>query len=318
MVGYGPALASIRPHFPESVLISLATHGIPQRLRLIEISSGAVSRGPSIRGDLRDAWDGGSDLWLLTTYAIHRVSRTDLTAGATITIPKFRWWFTPILSGRFLALSQPERGRTPVLDVGSGSVDTITMPTPDLSIDQSNGCIVLSFWAGEARGFDFDLRPARTRRELAVGLTPVRLSSEVIFLHATREIARNVHPRDPNVTWLYPTGTLAAFDLETWSVTREVGTAGVDRLIGADGFGRIVATDSVKSLSLIDPTTLLVLARWNFGEPAVSIAQAGATSVAYRTRDGRVRVVDWSSVGRVAGRDVRAAAGASEARSRDT
>ena len=295
MIGYGPALASIRPHFPDSVLVSLATRGIPQRLRLVNVASGTVVKGDSIRGDLRDAWAGDSDLWLLTAYALHRVSRTDLTVKATIKVPKFRWWLIPMFAGRFLALSQPERVRTPVLSVATGALKTITMPTPDLAVDQDEDCLVLSFWAAQARAFDSDLKPARVKRELPLGLTPVRLGDEVVFLPATRNVARNVYPREPTVTWLYPTGRLAAFDLSTWAVTREGTAEGVDRLVGVDSGGRIVAADWAKTLSLIDPRKLSVVARWNLAERAVSIAQAGATSIAYRTRDGRLLVVDWSS-----------------------
>ena len=294
--GYVPALASIWPHFPDSVLASLATRGIPQRLRLVNIASGTVVKGDSIRGDLRDAWAGDPDLWLLTAYALHRVSRTDLKVKATIKVPKFRWRLIPMFAGRFLALSQPERVRTPVLSVATGSVKTITMPTPDLAIDGDEGCLVLSFWAAEARAFDFSLKPARVPRRLPLGLSPVRFGDEVIFLPATRDVARNVYPREPSVTWLYPTGRLAAFDLSTWAVTREATAGALDQLVGVDSGGRIVAMDSGKTLSLIDPRKLSVMARWNLAERAVSIAQAGATSIAYRTRDGRLRVVDWFSL----------------------
>jgi hypothetical protein len=296
MIGYGPALASIRPHFPDTVLVSLATRGIPQRLRLVNVASGTVVKGDSIRGDLRDAWGDDSDLWLLTAYALHRVSRTDLAVKATIKVPRFRWWLIPMFAGQFLALSQPERVRTPMVSIRGLSVKTITMPTPDLAIDDDEGCLVFSFWAAEARAFDSNLRPARVQRRLPLGLSPVRLGDEVIFLPATRDVARNVHPREPSVTWLYPTGRLAAFDLSTWALTREGAAEGLDRLVGVDSGGRIVAADSAKTLSLIDPIKLSVVARWNLAERAVSLAQAGATSIAYRTRDGRLRVVDWFSL----------------------
>ena len=296
MIGYGPALASIRPHSRDSVLVSLATRGIPQRLRLVNIASGTVLKGDSIQGDLRDAWGDGSDLWLLTAYALYRVSISDLTVKTTIKVPHFRWWLIPMFAGRYLALSQPQRVRTPVLSIRGPSLKTITMPTPDLAIDDDEGCLVLSFWAAEARTFDSNLRPAREKRRLPLGLSPVPLGDEVIFLPATRDVARNVYPREPSVTWLYPTGRLAAFDISTWAITREGTADGLDRLVGVDGGGRIVATDSAKTLSLVDARKLSVVARWNLAERAVSIAQAGATSIAYRTRDGRVRVVDWFSL----------------------
>jgi hypothetical protein len=291
-IAYPPDLATIGP---SAVLLSLDTRGVPSKLRRVDVRTGAVQKGGTIRGCLRDAWSG-KDLWILTTYALHRVSNADLSVGQTMKVPHFLHRLVPLLSARFLALSQIERKRTTVLSPSDGTLQVVTMPTPDISIDHGDSCTVLSFWAGEARGFDGDLKPTRERRELPLGLTPKWFGGEILFLRATREIARNVSPVQPDVKWLYPTGVLAVFSPDGWRVSREARVGSLDGLLGADGDGRIIATDQTQhTVALIDPSTFAVMARHSFREQAFGIVQAGPFAVAYRPWSGHLRVIDWSS-----------------------
>jgi hypothetical protein len=261
----------------------------------VDVRTGAVQKGGTIRGCLRDAWLG-KDLWILTTYALHRLSNTDLSVRETLKVPHFLHRLVPLLSARFLALSQIERKRTSVLSPSDGTLQVVTMPTPDISIDHGDSCTVLSFWAGEARGFDGDLKPTRERRELPLGLTPKWFGGEILFLRATREIARNVSPVQPDVKWLYPTGVLAVFSPADWSISREERVGSLDGLLGVDGDGRIIATDHTRhAVALIDPSTFAVMARHSFREQAFGIVQAGPFAVAYRPWSGHLRVIDWSS-----------------------
>jgi len=192
-IAYPPDLAKIGP---SAVLLSLDTRGVPSKLRRVDVRTGEVQKGGTIRGCLRDAWPG-KDLWVLTTYALHRVANADLSVKETLKVPHFLHRLVPLLSARFLALSQIERKRTPVLSQSDGALQVVTMPTPDISMDHGDSCTVLSFWAGEARGFDGNLEPTRKLRELPLGLTPIWFGGEILFLRATREIARNVSPVQP-------------------------------------------------------------------------------------------------------------------------
>jgi len=296
-IGYGPELAAVGPDRSSTVALSIGTRGVPSHLRLVDVSTGAVQKGATIRGSLRDAWRT-DDLWILATYALHRVSARDLSLKETLKVPKFLWRFVPLLSSRFLALSQPGRTRTTVLSLDRGTLHVVGMPTPDISIDDGDRSLVLSFWAGEARQFDAKLKAMPERRTLPLGLTPIADRGVILFLRATREVARNVLPPQPDVKWLYPTGTLALFDPTSWTVSREASIGPVDKIVGLDGGGRAIATDyATKRLTLIDPATLNVLARHEFSERAIGIVQAGRFSVAYRPRSGRLRVIDWSSTG---------------------
>ncbi len=292
-IAYPPDLAKVGSD-PFAVLLSLDTNGVPSKLRRVDVRTGAVQKGGTIRGCLRDAWLG-KDLWILTTYAVHRLSNADLSVKETIKVPHFLHRLVPLLSARFLALSQRERKRTTVLSQSDGTLQVVTMPTPDISIDQGDSCAVLSFWAGVARGFDGDLKPTRERRELPLGLTPIRLGNEILFLRATREIFRNVSPIQPKVKWLYPTGVLAQFDPTSWRIMREARVGSFDALLGIDGDGRIIATEHTKhTVALIDPRTLRVVAHHAFRERAYGIVQAGPFAVAYRPWSGHLRVIDWS------------------------
>jgi hypothetical protein len=293
-IAYPPDLARDGPERPFAVLLSLDTNGVPSKLRRVDVRTGAVQRGGTIRGCLRDAWPG-KDLWILTTYAVHRVSNADLSVKETIKVPHFRQRFVPVLSARFLALSQIERKRTTVLSPSDGALQVVTMPTPDISIDHGESCTVLSFWAGEARGFDGALKPTRERRELPLGLSPVFFGGEILFLRATREVARNVSPVQPDVKWLYPTGMLAGFNPGGWTISREARVGSLDALLGVDGDGRIIAADHLTHVvALIDPSTFTVVARHSFRERAFGIVQAGPFAVAYRPWSGHLRVIDWS------------------------
>ena len=293
-IAYPPDLAKVGSEHPFAVLLSLDTNGVPSKLRRVDVRTGAVQRGGTIRGCLRDAWSG-KDLWILTTYAVHRVSNADLSVKETIKVPHFLHRLVPLLSARFLALSQIERKRTSVLSPSDGTLKVVTMPTPDISIDHGEGCTVLSFWAGEARGFDGDLKPTRERRELPLGLTPIWFGEEILFLRATREIARNVSPVHPDVKWPYPTGMLAVFNPAGWTISREARVGSLDGLLGVDGDGRIIATDQPKhTVALIDPRTFVVVARYSFREQAFGMVQAGPFAVAYRPWSGHLRVIDWS------------------------
>ncbi|OLC21149.1 MAG: hypothetical protein AUH33_02345 [Chloroflexi bacterium 13_1_40CM_68_21] len=242
-------------------------------------------------------WRDGNDLWVLTTHALHRVSATDLAVKTTIKVPTYLHRFVPLRSGQFLALSQPERSRTPVLSVGEGTLrGTITMPTPDLSIELESGCLLLSFWAGEARAFDGELRPTRDRRELPLGLTPVRSSDQLYFLEAEREVARGVSPPRADVMWLYPTGHLAAFEIGGWRISRKAEVSSVDHLLGTDGDGRIVATDrESNTVSLLEAGTFVVHARWALAHPFKAVDLVGRAAVAYRSSEGRLFLVEWST-----------------------
>jgi hypothetical protein len=293
-IAYPPDLAKAGSEHPFAVLLSLDTNGVPSKLRRVDVRTGAVQKGGTIRGCLRDAWSG-KDLWILTTYAVHRVSNADLSVEETLKVPHFLHRLVPLLSARFLALSQIERKRTSVLSPSDGTLKVVTMPTPDISIDHGESCTVLSFWAGEARGFDGDLKPTRERRELPLGLTPIWFGEEILFLRATREIARNVSPVQPDVKWLYPTGMLAVFNPAGWTISREARVGSLDALLGVDGDGRIIATDQPKhTVALIDPRTFGVVARYSFREQAFGIVQAGPFAVAYRPWSGHLRVIDWS------------------------
>ena len=293
-IAYPPDLAKVGSEHPFAVLLSLDTNGVPSKLRRVDVRTGAVQRGGTIRGCLRDAWSG-KDLWILTTYAVHRVSNADLSVKETLKVPHFLHRLVPLLSARFLALSQIERKRTSVLSPSDGTLQVVTMPTPDISIDHGESCTVLSFWAGEARGFDGDLKPTRERRELPLGLSPIWFGEEILFLRATREIARNVSPVQPDVKWLYPTGMLAVFNPAGWTISREARVGSLDALLGVDGDGRIIATDqTTHTVALIDPRTFEVVARYSFREKAFGIVQAGPSAVAYRPWSGHLRVIDWS------------------------
>lgn len=293
-IAYPPDLVHPTPDHPSAVLLSLDTRGAPSKLRRVDVRTGAVQKGGTIRGCLRDAWPG-KDLWILTTYCLHRVSSADLSVKETLKVPHFLHRLVPVLSARFLALSQIERKRTTVLSPSDGTLQVVTMPTPDISIDHGDSGTVLSFWAGEARGFDGNLKPTRERRELPLGLTPIWFGEEILFLRATREIARDVSPVQPDVKWPYPTGMLAVFDPAGWRISREVRVGSLDALLGVDGHGRIIATDQKKhTVALIDPRTFAVVARHSFREQAFGIVQAGPFAVAYRPRSGHLRVIDWS------------------------
>jgi len=176
-IGYGPDLAALEPERPSAVLVSLARGGAPSKLRRVDLITGAVQRGDSIRGSLRDAWSG-DDLWVLATYALHRVSR-DLSVKETLKVPHFLHRLVPLLSARFLALSQRERKRTSVLSLRTATLQVVTMPTPDISVDHDDRCVVLSFWSGEARGFDTDLKPSPDRRDLPLGLSAIQFGREI-------------------------------------------------------------------------------------------------------------------------------------------
>jgi hypothetical protein len=290
-IAYPPDLAKIGP---SAVLLSLDTRGVPSKLRRVDVRTGEVQKGGTIRGCLRDAWPG-KDLWILTTYALHRVANADLSVKETLKVPHFLHRLVPLLSARFLALAQIERKRTTVLFLGDGTLQVVTMPTPDICLDHGDSCTVLSFWAGEARGFDDDLKPNRERRAVPLGLTPIQLGAEVLFLRATREIARNVSPVQPEVKWLYPTGVLAVFNPTAWEISREARVGSLDALLGIDGDGRIIATEhTAHVVVLIDPSTFAVVARHAFRERAFGIVQAGPFAVAYRPWSGHLRVIDWS------------------------
>lgn len=293
-IAYPPDLAKVGPEHPSAVLLSLDTNGVPSKLRRVDVRTGAVQKGGTIRGCLRDAWPG-RDLWILTTYAVHRVSNADLSVKETLKVPHFRQRLVPVLSARFLALSQLERKRTTVLSLGDGTLRVVTMPTPDISIDHGDSCKVLSFWSGEARGFEGDLKPTRERRELPLGLTPIWLGAEILFLRARREIFRDVLPVQPDLKWLCPTGVHAVFSPAAWRISREARVGSLDGLLGVDGDGRIIATDHARrAVALIDPSTFAVVARHSFREQAFGIVQAGPFAVAYRPWSGHLRVVDWS------------------------
>jgi hypothetical protein len=242
-------------------------------------------------------WHDGNDLWVLATRALHRVSGTDLAVTKTIKVPAYLHRFVPLRSGQFLALSQPERRRTPVLSVGEGSLrGTITMPTPDLSIDLESGSLLLSFWSGAARAFDGELRPTRDRRELPLGLTPIRFGGHICFLEAEREVARDVFPPQAEVKWVYPTRHLATFEIDSWRVSRKAKVSSVDRLLGTDGDGRIVATDRASNtVSLLDAGTYTVHARRAFSHPVKAVDLVGEETVAYRSSEGRLFLVEWST-----------------------
>src|SRR5947199_101043 len=126
-----PASADSRPAPIRShvVFLSLDTNGVPSKLRRVDVRTGAVQKGGTIRGCLRDAWLG-KDLWILTTYAVHRLSNADLSVKETIKVPHFLHRLVPLLSARFLALSQRERKRTTVLSQSDGTLQVVTMPTP--------------------------------------------------------------------------------------------------------------------------------------------------------------------------------------------
>src|SRR5438552_14814420 len=110
-VGRGPGIAAINPGLPSSLLVTDRNSMAFSRLKSINLVDGKAIEGGRIRGDVQDAWDDGRDLWILATFALHRVDRDTLAASATIRVPHYRHRILPLLGGRFLALAQPGRQR---------------------------------------------------------------------------------------------------------------------------------------------------------------------------------------------------------------
>ena len=155
-----------------------------------------------VGGDIEDAWDDGETLWVLATFALHRVDRDTMSVSATIRVPHYRHRIVPLLRGRFLALAQSHRQRTPVVSTRDDTVRTVHLPSPELSLDSEAGSVVFSFHDEHAFTYDTDLRKVATR-PLPLGVTPVWSGAEIAFLPASWQTARNVYPKDPRFRLLH-------------------------------------------------------------------------------------------------------------------
>ena len=294
-VGRGPGIAAINPGLPTSMLVTDRYSMAYSHLKSIRLSDGRAIEGDKVRGDIEDAWDDGETLWVLATFALHRVDRDTMSVSATIRVPHYRHRIVPLLRGRFLALAQSHRQRTPVVSTRDDTVRTVHLPSPELSLDSEAGSVVFSFHDEHAFTYDTDLRKVATR-PLPLGVTPVWSGAEIAFLPASWETARNVYPKDPRIRRLYPQGKIGWFDPERWVPRREAPLSDVDGLLGTDALGLLVGIHIEKGLvALIDPASGDIVERHKCSNRINSgVAQAGRSAIAYRHGLDRIAFVQWS------------------------
>lgn len=295
--GYGPGIAC----WPggDSALFTIESRGFTSRLASLDVVARRITIGGRVMGELRDAYlsMGGDDLWILCTHGLYRVDPSDLSISRRVRVPKYLAHLVPFADGTALAAAQPERIRTPVVNIPSAVLTTMTIPTPDLALDGADSSWLVSFWAGEAREFDRSMKPTRNRRSVPRGISPQRVQDSVFFVSATRKQHPGVSP-EVAAPWVVEDDELCVFSIGEWRTTRSRRIPGLGAIVGIDRRGRIVAVARTASplrrtLLIVDPQRLEVIAAHDLREPPTGMCMAGGSALAYRVRGPRINVIEW-------------------------
>jgi len=300
-LGYGPAIAH-EGRDVSRVLFTIETRAAVARLAYLETTTRRVFVGPRVLGDLRAAClsRDGQHLWILCSFGLYRGNAVNLTLSPRIKVPKYMHDLVPFAAGTAIAISQPQRTRTPVvLESSAEKTITITAPTPNIGLDSGETSWLLSFWAGEAREFDRVMKPTGKRRGLPRGVGARRRGGDVYFVAAVRRQHPGVSPEHP-APWVVPEDEVCVFSLAEWRILRSRRIAALHGTIGIDARGRVLLaaggklTDRPTAMVVIDPESLEVLGTHEFRERPEGISLAGPAAVAYRLRAPRINLVEWS------------------------
>jgi len=289
--GYGPGIAFERCN--SRVLVTIESGGFASRLAGLDLATGAVTVGGTVMGELRDAFcTADRQLWVLCTHGLYLVEPMSLAVVMAVKVPKYLHRLISCARGKHVAIAQPNRVRTPVLDLATRTIRSITCPTPDVGIDHAESTWLLSFWGSEAREFDRALRPTGSRRALPRGVTAWRDRDLIYFVAASPRQHPGVDPSTPT-PWVVAEPELCAFSLTTWSMTKSAQIRDLRAIIGLTVDKLVVALAAHQQLLLIEEDTLNVICSYELAETPIGLAMAGPRTLTYRTRGPALYTINW-------------------------